>query len=70
MDIKKSIMDIGKPLRYKKISVKSNFPDYDLSEINGAQYFTVISEKLKRRLDSENVVGLEYLELNSLEKFP
>ncbi|MBO0591282.1 hypothetical protein I2486_07655 [Cellulophaga sp. E16_2] len=63
---KEMIFDPNNDIRYKSIQLKSTFPKYDLFEITGAQYFTLISAKLKERLDIENITGLEFLEYSKV----
>lgn len=67
---KRSVLEIGKPLRYNTISLIKGFPDYDLFEVNGAQNFTLISQRLKDRLESEKITGFEYLEFNKIKTTP
>ncbi len=67
---RKSIMDIGKPLRYKTISLLKDFPNYDLFEVNGAQNFTLITERLHEKLIKEEITGFESLEFDKIENTP
>ncbi len=53
-------------VRYKKITLKSEFPNYDLFEVTGIQYFTLISQKLKNELFHQDISGLEIIEFNKL----
>jgi hypothetical protein len=66
MDFKKSL-PYTKSMRFKKIQLNSNFPNYDIFEITGAQYFTLISEKLRDILIEENITGLEMVEYTKIK---
>jgi len=61
------IMKRGRSLRYKVVQLNNNFPDYDLFEINGAQNFTIISEKLKKEFESNDIKGFEIVEFVKLK---
>ena len=63
---KKLVMEAGKIMRYKSIQLNSTFPNYDLFEIQGAQYFTLISNKLKKTFEQEGITGLECLEYDKI----
>ncbi len=58
----------GKSIRYSQISLKEDFPNYDIFEITGAQHFTLISERLKEELIRQNITGLEIVEYNKINK--
>lgn len=64
---RKSILEIGKPMRYKTITLNSNFPKYDLFEVIGAQNFTLISSNLKERLQQEKITGYEIIEYENIK---
>ncbi|MFM9943746.1 MAG: hypothetical protein ACKVQB_00795 [Bacteroidia bacterium] len=71
MDYKRSIiMQRGKATRFGKIFLKDTFPNYDLFEISGASYSTIISEKLKLKLEMEDITGFETLEYNRIITTP
>lgn len=56
----------GRSIRYKFIQFTTNFPNYDLFEITGAQYFTLISEQLKDEIINEGITGLEIVEYDRI----
>lgn len=56
----------GRAIRYKLIQINGNFPCYDLFEIVGAQYFTLISGKLKEEIIKNNITGLELIEYSQI----
>lgn len=60
------VLQMGKTMRYKSISLHSNFPKFDLFEVTGAKNFTLITKSLKDELENENITGLEYLEYNKI----
>jgi len=64
---RKSIMEIGKPMRYKTITLNSDFPNYDLFEITGAQYFTLISSSLREELLQHRITGFEIVEYEKIK---
>lgn len=63
------VLQIGKTLRYKLVKLKPNFPNFDFFEIKGTKNFTLITDSLKRELESHNITGLEYLEYNKVERY-
>ncbi|MDW7694276.1 hypothetical protein R9C00_05970 [Flammeovirgaceae bacterium SG7u.111] len=65
----KKALPYNKAMKYKNIFLRRNFSEYDLFEISGAQYFTMISKTLKERFDIEKITGLEYLEYNKIQKY-
>ena len=70
LEKRKSIMDIGKPVRYKTITLLKDFPNYDLFEVKGAQNFTLITEQLREILIKEKITGFEFLEFDKIESTP
>lgn len=55
-------------MRYKNIKLNPEFPDYDLFEISGAQYFTLVSGVLRNELVNQNITGFEFLEYDRIQK--
>ncbi len=64
---KKMVFDINKSIRFKSIYMTSEFPKYDVLEVQGAEYLTLFSEKLKQRLDEEKITELEYSEYEKIK---
>ncbi|MBU2901666.1 hypothetical protein [Maribacter dokdonensis] len=69
MDFKKK-MTYKKSMRFHSIHLTNEFPKYDFFEITGAQYFTLINQKLMKHLESENITGFEYQEYNKVKNYP
>lgn len=67
---RKLVLQIGKTMRYKSIRLKRDFPHFDLFEIKGAKNFTLITDTLKRELESQNITGLEYLRYDKINLTP
>lgn len=63
----KKSMPYNKSMRFKEIHLNEDFPNYDLFEITGAQYFTLISERLKERLEQGKVTGYETIEYEKIK---
>lgn len=53
-------------LRFGAIRLNNNFPNYDIFEITGPQYFTLISEKLKNKLLEKNITGIGITQYDKL----
>jgi hypothetical protein len=62
----KRALPYNKAIKFKSIQLKENFPNYDIFEITGAQYFTLISERLRDKLIRENITGLEIVEYKKI----
>lgn len=60
------VLKRGITIRYKSIVLNNDFPNYDLFQIDGAQYFTLINEKLKARLEEENITGMDINEYSKI----
>ncbi|MDO6852609.1 hypothetical protein Q4599_03405 [Cellulophaga lytica] len=63
-------MSYKSSMKFKSICLTENFPKYDLFEITGAQYFTLISHKLMKRLKDEKITGFEYQEYDKIKTTP
>lgn len=63
---KEMVFNIDKSIRFKSIYMTSDFPRYDVLDIQGPQYLTLFSEELKQRLEKEKITGLEYSEYNKI----
>lgn len=57
MNFKKSLPRQN-TIRFGSIKLRDNFPNYDLFEMTGPKYYTLISNKLKQSLDKEKITGI------------
>lgn len=64
---RETVLKRGIALRFKSIALNNDFPNYDIFQIDGAQYFTLISEKLKQKLEEENITGIGLKEYSKIK---
>lgn len=69
MDFKKSLPRQN-TIRFGSIRLNEDFPNYDIFELTGPKYFTLISEDLKESLTNSNITGVDFVEYERISKGP
>ncbi|QWX85569.1 hypothetical protein H0I23_07995 [Cellulophaga sp. HaHaR_3_176] len=54
-------------IRFGSIKLRNNFPNYDLFEMTGPKYYTLISNKLKQRFEEEKITGIGLKEYTKIK---